>query len=309
MTTSSVYNVQQIPTSEILLYIATTFLRNHYTIQGGVQTAQDQLVCHIEEKNIHTGSAVQELIRTTSFDGSEKTIDLTVMETDTQKTRNFKGFHHIIFATPADLSASLLESYRESLSSIGNEMNDTNIGEQVDEIQGMQDELSRVLYESSTVINHTDDSLLPKNRNDWRDLNLVSPTIHGADSKPTKLGAHTANHTMATHVCHQLDQDRFIFQTTNPIVMPHPSSVISLSTFSRALTQSKSRQHRLFSWTKQGILGRWKMQLGPLQAHQNDELLPKLWFCGSYSQGIPLLEGCVTSSSLVVHHIIQQDNC
>ncbi|UZJ55173.1 hypothetical protein CBS101457_004493 [Exobasidium rhododendri] len=319
MTTSSISRVQQIPASEVLLYIATTFLRDHYTIQGGVQRVQDRLIRTIPKDNIHTSMAIEKVTLSLTLSDDEKNddstdlIDLHATDTIYQQSRRFEGFHHVIFATPANLSASLLESYKTSLSGRGKK--DGAFAHRMDLIQGIQEELSQVCYESSSVINHTDESILPKVHSDWRDLNLVSPASlgegsEGSSGKSSKSSI--CHHTMATHVCSQLKDKSFIFQTTNPILSPCPSSILSKSTFQRALTQSKSRQHRLFCWVKQGYLQRWQLQLGPLQGRQNVQkeeqrtISPAFWFCGSYSQGIPLLEGCVSSSSLVADQIIQQ---
>ena len=293
MTTSSRGRVQEVPVSEVMLYIAATFLRNHYTIQGGVQMAQAQLIAHIPPQHIHTAMAVHKVQA-----GQQAT--LTALHTHTQTYTNHPGFHDVIFATPANLSASLLDSYRASL-------DDAASAVLTQRIQGLRRELGDITYETSTVVNHTDRSLLPASRSDWRDLNLVSSPI-SSDKKGE-------GSTMATHVCHQTTDGQFVFQTTNPVVSPAPSSILSTSTFSRALTQSKRYQQGLFAWHRTGLFLPWKMQLGPLQRNQHnridgpDSRMPNLWFCGSYAQGIPLLEGCVTSSRLIVYEMLRQETC
>jgi hypothetical protein len=300
MTTSSMKQVYQLPTAEVLFYISSTFLQSHYTVTRGVGEAQRRLIKSIPSENVHLATPVDEILLTGN------TIKI-ISSSGELKARHYDGFHHVVFATPANLSKTLLQSYQESLASSHN----TTSTKEMNRIQQLQNQLERVQYTKSTVINHTDVSLLPRNQKDWRDLNLVLPTSTNKDAAAVPLEKEKgADYTMATHLCHSDKDGKFIFQTTNPVVSLGPKSILSSSTFSRALTLGKGQLEGLFEWKRRRrgahlLDNSWEMQLGHLHRESYGNF-PHLWFCGSYSQGIPLLEGCITSSALVASAIKQQ---
>ncbi|KAJ1023635.1 hypothetical protein NDA18_004622 [Ustilago nuda] len=94
-------------------------------------------------------------------------------------------------------------------------------------------------------------------------------------------------------------------------VIHHGSSGTSLtlshSTFERAIIDVASNLGRqklfCFSRTHQGVetAGGRKVILGPLQRRERGNV--GLWVCGSFAVGIPLLEGCVVSATLVADEI------
>jgi len=82
------------------------------------------------------------------------------------QTQEIAGFHHIILATQAVSAIPLLTSYLQSL-----------LASQLDHAIAIQDQIqcSRAFqYRPATVVNHTDNSLLPDDERDIRDLNLVT---------------------------------------------------------------------------------------------------------------------------------------
>jgi len=144
---------------------------------------------------------------------------------------------------------------------------------------------------------------------------------------------------MATHIISpepfdtsnpsSLPTSRYIYQTTNPIIPPHPNTIISVVRMERAvLTVDSKAAVRLLSadgprlgsrvWWKRLIGKRRKPRskvLGPLQgagkraaSTSDDEgewssSRPGIWLCGSYSHGgIPLLEGCVGSARNIIEN-------
>lgn len=303
MTTSSTGQVYQLPTAEVLLYISATFLQSHYTVTNGVREAQSRLICNIPAENVHLATPVHKVAAV------GRTSTILSLNGD-EKARRYDGFHHVVFATPANLSASLLQTYQESLALSHQKK---ALKEELHRIHQVGSQLQQVCYNQSTVINHTDISLLPKNKQDWRDLNLVLPHTTNRDVPasiaPSGKGK-SADYTMATHLCHCDKSGKYVFQTTNPVISPIPHSILSSSSFSRALTPSKAQLHGLFEWKRKErgarwLNDKWEMHLGHLHCKSHGDF-PSLWFCGSYSQGIPLLEGCITSSSLVVSAIKQQ---
>jgi len=321
MTTSSTGQVYSLPTAEVLHYISSTFLQSHYTVTNGVGEAQSRLVARIPRKNIHLATPIHQINAKQTMKGihiKRTTSSLSSMDAKTRILTQYEGFHHIIFATPANLSASLMQTYRKSLLSLENvDDNTAALVREINRVQGLQDQLNQVRYTTSIVMNHTDTSILPRNKKDWRDLNLVMPspcTTIMSDVMQRKGKGRELDYTMATHLCHYSKKcDKFVFQTTNPLISPRPDSILSSSTFSRALTSNKSQLQGLFVWKRRRNIrhfvssDNWEMQLGQLHRKDKDDLLPNLWFCGSYSQGIPLLEGCITSSTLVVAAIQEQE--
>lgn len=126
-------------------------------------------------------------------------------------------------------------------------------------------------YVKTLVVNHTDESFLPVDRRDQRDLNLVVrrrddsvPEFVGGDEKnQTYL---SRNYAMATHVIptppppNAPAYRKKILQTTNPIYPPHPLSIISVARIERALlsVESKIAQRGLITAGK----GSWRVVRG-----------------------------------------------
>ncbi|KZP32447.1 hypothetical protein FIBSPDRAFT_848864, partial [Athelia psychrophila] len=106
-----------------------------------------------------------------------------------------------------------------------------------------------------------------------------------------------------------------IYQTTNPIIAPRPSSILSTTHLERAvLTRAgKAAVAGLYRETRR----RWwecaveaQSALGPLQGPGAGEGGAKgagvgVWAVGSYAYpGIPLLEGCVVSARNVARAVV-----
>lgn len=344
MATSSQAAVLEMPVSEVLLYIATTFLRDHMAVQGGVQVVQEALIKHVDQANIHLAAAVQRLEVEDTPDGQRAVVVVEGAQGGRPAPQRFRGFAHVILATPAMLSAALLQSYMVSVKA-----HDDAHATAAPRLAAMQAQLARVHYQKSTVVTHGDPSFLPAHRTEWRQLNLVAPTAsprHDAIDKANedKLAV---SHAMATHLLHDgADGQPLLLQTTNPSRWPAKETIYGSSTFQRAMTLArKDGQQGLFAWRRsscslarrcrakvQQLLRRtnapqqtpssalplysdwtttlsslgnpWTLHLGDLQTSQTDTQQPCMWVCGSYAQGIPLLEGCVTSSTLVAAEIL-----
>lgn len=122
---------------------------------------------------------------------------------------------------------------------------------------------------------------------------------------------------MTTHSVKSNTSSQVIYQSTNPIIAPCTSKVLSVAYMERALltvpSQSAVREllmddpHRAAWWAL--LRGRPKAKvLGALQgggrsraSGEWDRTLPGIWLCGAYAyEGIPLLEGCVASAKMVV---------
>lgn len=376
--TSSHAAVLDMPAAEMLLYVATTFLRSHVAVEGGVSRIQEALTQHVEESRIHLNANVRTMKRTKATSSSRNACEIILEDHDDADME----FDHVIMATPASLAASLLQSYSEPISKIRHDSTPDDI-----RLAEMQVQLRRIKYETSTVVSHTDQSLLPDATSDRRDLNLVTPAISMAHASNldalVNSGKAHSHYTMATHILKNKScarenaqgekQQATFLQTTNPIDWPAKDSVLSVSSFQRAITPAcKNHISGLFVWQRRighdrpsllallkaqvlpspsqkpeeealltlgtdsvsemvsgvrrwtflpRILGHlfrvtsdpvgssepFTLHLGDLQSSQMssaNECAPRVWACGSYAQGIPLLEGCVTSSTLVAAAIL-----
>ncbi|SPO41734.1 uncharacterized protein PSFLO_07216 [Pseudozyma flocculosa] len=110
--------------------------------------------------------------------------------------RQHGGYDHLIFATQANQAASFLGQYTESLrgaAARGDGKDEQRKGKDDEEqatatisrLEEMRDRLLSFRYEQSVVVNHTDTRVLPPCRDDWRDLNLVSPLSSSLSLSPS----------------------------------------------------------------------------------------------------------------------------
>ncbi|KAI9445516.1 hypothetical protein H4582DRAFT_2095155 [Lactarius indigo] len=160
--------------------------------------------------------------------------------------------------------------------------------------------LSQFEYRKTVVVNHTDDSLLPANHSDRRDLNFVtsSSSLAGVDEKSAAAEASglllPPTYTMATHMVPRpagRAPGVAILQTTNPTIAPRPGSVLSVARLERALVTraSKAAVRSLCAEKDDGV------NVGALQGvarREHGSSAAGIWVVGSYAHsGIPLLEG------------------
>lgn len=305
MMTVQAQSVLESPVADIFDYVALTFGRSHYTVAEGVQEVERRISEPFEKELVHVDCTVTSLERS---QGNGKVKVVTSEET-------YDGFDQVVLATQANQSAVFVDSYIKSL-------NGPQQCQEKQRLQEMCNRLKTFKYEDSQVVNHTDRSILPADQADWRDLNLVSPgessrgmekTAKDKQSRPT-LSDDT--HTMASHIIHHCQSPStptlppLIIQTTNPLstLQPDPSTVLSVSNFERAVLtlEGNSSQGGLFDWRRSPTSKAWDLQLGALQGTGDGDVGPGIWVCGSWSPGIPLLEGCVVSSRLVVDAMLNQ---
>ena len=213
----------------------------------------------------------------------------------------YPGFEHVILAAQANHAAPLVDGYARALEK-----------QQAEQAAAPATQLSACLsqfeYRRTIVVNHTDDSMLPADKCDRRDLNMVMMSsldvIEGnfADKVPTGLVL-PPTYAMTTHVLPP-PADRApgtaILQTTNPIFAPCSKSVLSVSRLERALlTRASKAAVRSLCAHEEDAVG-----VGHLQGTARREIgktAAGLWVVGSYAhRGIPLLEGCVLSAREVV---------
>jgi hypothetical protein len=265
-------------------------------VDSGVREVVARLTANLNVQHIHLSSSIV-AIQSDPQDPQFATIQYLY---DGQM-HEVTGFRHIILATQAVRAIPLLTSYLRSLPS---DKHDHFIAIQ-DQIQC----LKAFQYRPATVVNHTDNSLLPDDDRDIRDLNLI--TLNHNSNCENLLGKFRVSsaHTMTTHILplpkgYPKDKPQ-VYQTTNPIIDLKKDCLLSVAILERAIVTMESRkalESLIVSETR-----RWwqcpyqaTTRLGALQgAGDGDD--PGIWICGSYAHsGIPLLEGCVVSARNVV---------
>lgn len=280
--------------SPLLAYISADLIWaglfcHHYVAANHVQDVVERLAKPIH--HIHTSSPVTSILPDPN---NRSKLEITTGD----GTKSYGGFSHLIFACQANAIPSILSSYRAAVR--GNARQQNTLDDALRCVKAFG-------YRTTVTVNHTDESLLPDNRNDWRELNLVD-TVQSTVSplEKSKL-CRDSTCTMATQIISSCSA-RSIYQTTSPIIPPNPETIISISYLERAIltTESKRALQGLSTWEEHRWWQRYskrKTRIGPLQGcgRMEDTLVPGIWFCGSYaSAGIPLLEGCVVSAKDVV---------
>ncbi|KZV74757.1 hypothetical protein PENSPDRAFT_601073 [Peniophora sp. CONT] len=284
--TASAEDVATHPAEEFLEFNWKTFGTHHYVVANGVRDVVARLSAPLALKNIHLDTPVSSLVPSNSSDGL---VDV-ISGSDT-----YRGFSHIILATPANRAAPLVANYAENLARIG-----SRTATRTAELGAC---LERVAYRESIVVNHTDSSFLPADEEDRRDLNMVTvaqSAQHAFNEKPSSLVV-APSYTMTTHRLPRPEhpshvpvvEDDDIYQTTNPVIAPSADRVLSVSRLERALltVNGKAAVRRLYGPT--GLQGTARREGGAGAAG--------IWAVGAYAAGgIPLLEGCVESALAVV---------
>ncbi|EJD55215.1 FAD/NAD(P)-binding domain-containing protein [Auricularia subglabra TFB-10046 SS5] len=296
------------PAVEFLEYIWLTLFTNHYVATLGVKDVVARLSQPIH--HIHLSANIVSIDR--AADG-KVTICASTASSASEET--FGPFSHIIVCTQANQAIPLLDSYQSSLPADD---------PQRSAVSALMRPLSHFHYARNIVINHTDTSLLPPHAEDRRDLNLAySAHCIACKEQSSKSDLCVpSSFTMATHVVQAPKtfaggMAPTLLQTTNPVIAPHPETILSVARLQRAVVTPESKAalpalatahysprswHNLWQSTE-----RWT--LGPAQgAGYAKGVAPGLWVCGSYVHGgIPLLEGCVVSSTNVVREILRRE--
>jgi flavin-dependent amine oxidoreductase len=271
-------------------------MTHHYVITRGVRDVVARLSSPIPASRIHLGLPTTTLLPDRNCPGR-----VTIVCGAGEDLMLYPGFDHVILATQANHAAPLVDGYARALK-----------GHQAVQAAVPATQLSACLsqfeYRRTVVVNHTDDSVLPADTRDRRDLNMVMMSslaaVEGkfADEPPTGLVL-PPTYAMTTHIlpCPAgRAPDTAILQTTNPIFAPRLKSVLSVSRLERALLTHVSKAAvRSLCADEEDAMG-----VGALQGTARRELgkaAAGLWVVGSYAhRGIPLLEGCVVSAMEVV---------
>lgn len=279
--TADYETVRAIPAAEMLDYIVATFSNQHYTVQGGVSQVVEALTSNMKPEQIHLGLTVKDLI---PLSEGQKTRVHLVCEHKISGKEKHLIYDHIIFASQASQTARMLQQFCDHLHGHMSEL-------PVAPYQETVSQLNKLCYKQSTVVCHTDASVIAPRKEAWRDLNFIRAIPRESTD---------ATYTMATHIICQKDAS-VVMQTTNPLpwLFPNESTWISKSDFERfVLTLSGCEARRAF-FDYEMSHGKYTKhpKLGPLQGvgpvNLREASMPGIWLCGSWSYGVPLLEGTV----------------
>jgi len=274
---------------------------HHYVVIGGVRNVIARLTEGVQ--HLHLSSPI-----TSIRIDDEDTRCITISCLVDGENIDYSGFRHVVLATQASGAVPILNKYLQTIPE--------KLAHRKESIQNLVRCLQSFDYRTSIVINHTDNTLLPDNGRDTRDLNLIS-----VDSRTDPLMVESKeftglsvplSYTMATHILSKPKEISLgpvsFFQTTNPIIPPKKETLLSVASLERAIVTQKSRL-ALKSLCVSGSKQWWQCpyeattHLGELQGMSSkiDNTAPGIWVCGSYAHlGIPLLEGCVVSARNVV---------
>ncbi|KAI9319092.1 hypothetical protein BX666DRAFT_1423201 [Dichotomocladium elegans] len=283
--TNSWKSMLDYPAADILEYMAMGLFQESYVVSGGVRKVVDSLSDPLD--HVHLGT---QIVSIRPSDTPGYVLDLH----DAQG--NIYHFHHVVFATQANQASRILHGCLDHL--------DSTVAKHkrlADDIRSSLTILDQFQYDKAIVINHTDDRLLPHDRQAWRSLNFASLDTSVRPTLPSdNIVPYPHDTTMTTHILNLThsafrDGSTIYMQTTNPCVSPDPAQILSKAWFERAtvtLASKKAILDGLFTPTEEADTQ--SLRLGRCQG------LSGIWFVGSYSwPGIPLLEGCVASAEMV----------
>jgi predicted NAD/FAD-dependent oxidoreductase len=304
---------RQMPVGEVLEYITSTFLSSHYTTlpSFGVRGIVRRLIAPVKVENIVLNSNIYQIrFNDETSELRAYTLKYKVDHDNGEEEEQGEELDvdYIIFATQANQAATLLQTINNDTTSLNKTIS----------------ALNSFKYVQALVVNHTDQSFLPLNPLDRRDLNLVA--FDGSKkNKQDELSegiwiTHLPSTSVeTTHLVSTSSSSSIVLQTTNPLRPIDPTKILSSSWFSRAFVTKESkkvlpkfflgerRQRRREGEVEvenlQGLL------LGSEEKEENGRRRSGgIYFTGSWCErGIPLLEGCVTSAEGVVRELLERE--
>ncbi|KXN89800.1 hypothetical protein AN958_04804 [Leucoagaricus sp. SymC.cos] len=279
---------------------------HHYLLANGVREVVAALSKDL--KNVHLSAPITSI---TLDPKAPHLASITYLKPSGEE-HTLHGFDHVVFATEAKTAAAILTSWASSLS----EKFSLPVRDFKENILKQAEALGKFHYTTSIVVNHTDDTLLPDDPRDCRELNLIyyhGQELGNSEKHPDRDSSVcvSSSFTMATHTltrpegypAHLPD----VYQSTNPYIPPKKGTILSVARMQRAVPTVEARkalqgfcEEKERKWWQCPAVASTKP--GPLQGagRMTGARTPGIWVCGSYAFfGIPLLEGCVVSAKNV----------
>ncbi|GAA6025064.1 hypothetical protein JCM11491_006058 [Sporobolomyces phaffii] len=172
--TVGVDEARGMPVGEALEYITSTFISAHYTTAPsfGVRGIVRRLIAPVQVSNIYLSSHIHEIVYNPSLDQRAYTLRYRLGSDAAEGGRDSPGeeleVDYIIFATQANQAAALLETLSASDPPHASPPRPRTVLD--DTIAA----LNSFHYVTTLVVNHTDQSFLPPDPSDRRDLNLAA---------------------------------------------------------------------------------------------------------------------------------------
>lgn len=307
MCTATVDDILNYPAVEFLDFIWLTIGTRHYVLANGVRDVVTEL--SKELKNIHVSAPITSI----SLDPKTPHLASVTYVKPSGEQETLHDFDHVIFATEAKTAASILTGWASKLPQSPASQTKPFKHNMLQQAEA----LSKFRYRTAVVVNHTDDTLLPDDPRDHRELNLIYYHGHelGDSEKHPERDSSVCVSSSYAMVTHALPRPKgypahlsTVYQSTNLYIPPKKGSILSVARMERAVPTVEARkalqgfcQEKDRRWWECPAVARTK--LGPLQGagRLSGAKNPGIWICGSYAfPGIPFLEGCVVSAKNVV---------
>ncbi|KAJ2660178.1 hypothetical protein IW148_003897 [Coemansia sp. RSA 1199] len=180
-----------------------------------------QHVCHVLAHGlcVHLGTRVDAI--TTS---DQEHVKVVTRDKD-------HWFDDIVLATPADVSARLLQTSGEHSSEL-------------------VDALTSVSYEDAVVVTHRDERVMPSHHTEWRGVNIRT---HRGDGHV--MASHWINHVERTSNGRSLPTQ--VFQTVDPLLKLDSTKIIGSTHFRRSLVTRDSQSRINTIHKHQGLHNVW----------------------------------------------------
>ncbi|KAJ2845185.1 hypothetical protein GGI22_006639, partial [Coemansia erecta] len=230
--------------------------------KNGIQEVCDKLTRGLSL--VHLGTSIKRMILNSAGESASNkgNSNMVCLVSDDDEHHYFD---EVVLATPADIAARLLSTARRK---------DGKCATAEYPPHDLIEALESVPYEDTNVVTHRDKAVMPKDRDDWRGVNIRT-TAGGSNA----MASHWINYVEQTTSGRKFSTQ--VFQTVDPLVALDKAKIISTTRFHRSLVTVESQR-----------------QINTVHTHQGKH---GVWFVGTYtSPGVPLLEGCVRTSVDVV---------
>ncbi|GAA5963640.1 hypothetical protein JCM3765_003526 [Sporobolomyces pararoseus] len=331
--TVGVEEAREMPVGEALEYITSTFLSAHYTTAPafGVRGIVRRLIAPVQVSNIYLSSNIQRIKYNSSHtDSRPYTILYKIGDEEGGEDEELE-VDYIIFATQANQAASLLATISTNPNSDYNSNSDHN-SNPLKSLEKTIKALNSFRYVQALVVNHTDQTFLPSQKSDRRDLNLAAFNIDTKQDQQEEsegvwnthlpstsvetthiVSAHPSLLSSPSSPTNNTTPQTNLLQTTNPLRPIPPSKTLSSNWFSRAFVTKESKEVLPKFLLGESRDGEEKLQglllgssLSSEEGRENER--GGIYFTGSWCErGIPLLEGCVTSAENVVRELLERE--
>lgn len=245
-----------------------------YQVTCGIKTVCSKLLQFIPSENMKFGYELTSVVAKNSKLTTDPNIvvNFTPPPDAVDTAGSSDTFHHVIFATPLNVTAKILTKHPNA-----SKPSSKYHAPPSDLIAALQ----TVPYHQLAVTVHTDQSVMPPSQSDWREINIFTiPSESPANSKVKQFPQCTSTvylNTLHPHLCQLPSTIPPLFQTQNPLTPIPDSKILKTTIFPRASVTSASLNALNVIYDFQG--------------HNN------MFFVGSACYpGVPLLEGCVATS-------------